>query len=175
MCSKLVSLRRYLLAVVLLSLVVSGCQVGSNDLAPSATPEETREIQVYFTDEQRFVEAVEPYEAPVPREIPPEADEVEAVLRLLFEGPTDEEYAQGLRVYTNGCTGFSEVRVESGTAHVYLTGDCNARGAAYTIANLIFVNLKQLESVDYVKIYDQDGQTGSPDDEGDSIPFSLNP
>jgi hypothetical protein len=165
-----------LIVVLTVALVfLSACQSEENEVRPTETPPQTREVVVYFQDEQRYVDNIEPYEVGVTRTILATEDEAEALLRLVFEGPTEDEYAAGLRAYPNGCTGFSGVEVRAGIAHVYLTGDCNSGGATYTIANLIFVNLKQLDSISSVKIYDQYGQTGSPEGEGDSIPFSLEP
>jgi hypothetical protein len=165
-----------IVVILILGAVLTGCRSADGDhpAEPSGVPE-TKNMTIFFTDENRFVAAIDPYEVAVSREISVSELEEEAVMRLLFEGPTDAEYAQGLRFYPSGCTGYSEVSVESGIARVYLTGDCNSGGATYTIANLIFVNLERLNNIDYVKIYDRFGQTEEPFGPTNSIPYSLEP
>jgi hypothetical protein len=165
-----------LVAILILGAALAGCKPdGGNNAGKPADGPETKSLTIYFTDENRFVAAIDPYEVAVTREVSASEHDEEAVMRLLFEGPTDEEYSQGLRFYLSGCTGYSSVTVENGIARVYLAGDCNSGGATYTIANLIYVNLIQLDNIDYVKIYDQFGETEEPDGPGNSIPFSLEP
>jgi len=48
-------------------------------------------------------------------------------------------------------------------------------GATYTIAQPLMKNLRQFPDIDYVKIYDAEGQTGQPEGLSDSIPFCLEP
>ena len=62
-----------------------------------------------------------------------------------------------------------------GIARVYLKGQCNSQGATYTIANVLRVNLKQFSYIQFVKIYDQNGNTEVPDGNQDSIPACLEP
>lgn len=62
-----------------------------------------------------------------------------------------------------------------GIARVHLKGACNSGSAAYTIADLLKVNLKQFSSIQYVKVYDHNGQTQSPDGASDSAPACLEP
>jgi hypothetical protein len=122
-----------------------------------------------------FAVGTEPYEKPVSRKISIEADKFGAVLDQLFLGPTEEEKAQGLVTVLSGATGYSDYRLEKSVLHVNLTGECNSGGSTYTIANLIFANLKQFAVIKYVKIYDQNGETGTPEGKSDSIPFCLEP
>jgi hypothetical protein len=79
-----------------------------------------------------------------------------------------------MAVYS-GSTGFNSLVVEDGVAHVYLAGQCNSEGATYTIANLLVVNLKQFDTIEYVKVYDENEKTEVPDGQSDSIPFCLEP
>ena len=60
-------------------------------------------------------------------------------------------------------------------ASLTLVGECNSGGSTYTIANLIFANLKQFPAINFVKISDQDGETENPTGNSDSIPFCLEP
>ena len=62
-----------------------------------------------------------------------------------------------------------------GVARVYLKGQCNSQGATYTIGNILNVNLKQFSNIQFVKIYDQNGNTEVPDGNQDSIPACLEP
>ena len=65
--------------------------------------------------------------------------------------------------------------MSDGVASVYLNGQCSGQGAAYTIGNIIMVNLKQFTYIQFVKIYDQNGTTEKPDGASDSIPTCLDP
>jgi hypothetical protein len=60
-------------------------------------------------------------------------------------------------------------------AHVYLTGQCNSGGSTYTIGNLIFANLSQFPEIQWIKIYDENGETEVPEGQSSSIPFCLEP
>lgn len=98
------------------------------------------------------------------------------VLTQYFKGPgLTEKYTFGWIALYNGVTGFSKLDITNGIARVYLTGQCNSQGATYTIANVLRVNLKQFSSVQFVKIYDQNGSTEVPDGDQDSIPACLEP
>jgi Fe-S cluster biogenesis protein NfuA len=100
----------------------------------------------------------------------------EAVLTEFFRGPTAEEAEQGLAAITSGATGFQALRIdEDGVAYVTLEGPCSSMGATYTIAQPLMKNLRQFPDIDYVKIYDAEGQTGQPEGLSDSIPFCLEP
>ncbi len=132
-------------------------------------------IQVYFQDVDAFVVGTEPYERAVSRTIPTSEDLPALVLEQLFLGPTAEEQADGLALVTSGATGFTDFRLEEGVAHITLLGDCSSGGSTYTIANLIFANLAQFPEIKWIKIYDQDGSTGTPEGQSSSIPFCLEP
>ena len=141
--------------------------------SPTATPKTN--INVYFTDHARLVAAIQPFEVAVLRTVPATPDLPQAVLTEFFRGPTDAEKAQGLEAVLSGFTGYSNLRIENGIAHVYLTGNCQSNGATYTIAQPIMVNLKQFSQVQYVKIYDQNGSTFDPTGQSNSIPACLQP
>ena len=96
-------------------------------------------------------------------------------LTQLFLGPTPAEKAQGLEVVLSGTTGFSKMTIQAGVAHIYLTGKCNSGGATYTIGNLIFANLAQFPEIRWIKLYDENGETETPNGQTSSIPFCLEP
>ena len=98
------------------------------------------------------------------------------VLTEYFKGPgATEYYTYGWRAIYDGFTGFSKVEFDGNTARVYLTGTCAPARTDFTIANLLILNLKQFPSVQFVKIYDQNGATEFPDGAVDSIPVCLKP
>jgi spore germination protein GerM len=138
-------------------------------------PPDTALVKVYFLDENMFAVGTEPYEKAVMRTIPPTRNPVRAVMEQLFLGPTAEEEEAGLALVLSGTTGYSDFRVVEGVAHITLTGECDSGGSTYTIANLIFANLAQFPKIDWVKIYDQNGETETPDGQSNSIPFCLEP
>lgn len=131
-------------------------------------------VQVFFLDEDAFNIGRPPYMRPVERVVDEAALEA-AAIDLLFEGPTSEESAGGLRFIASEATGITEFRIEEGTARVHLAGGCDSGGSTFTVADQIIATLVQFTSVDAVKIYDPDGQTASPDEPGDSVPFCLEP
>ena len=135
----------------------------------------TETLTIYFLDENMFAVGTEPYEKAVSRPVTVESGRWEETLDQLFLGPTEEEQAQGLAVVLSGTTGYTDFDVEDGVARLNLVGECNSGGSTYTIANLIFANLKQYPAIKYVKIYDQDGGTENPRGKSDSIPFCLEP
>jgi hypothetical protein len=156
---------KQLACLVLLALAISACL---------PTPEAVT-VLVYFQNVDSFAVGKEPYENSVERLIPAADDRPRAVLEQLFIGPTPEEQAQGLALVLSGSTGFSDFWVEDGVAHVTLTGECNSKGSTYTIANLIFANLAQFPEIQWVKIYDEKGETETPVGQTSSIPFCLEP
>jgi len=183
-----------ILALAVLACAIPGVPVPTDNptltdtLAPSLTPISTDTptpsltpttamvtLTVYFTDMPHYQVGTEPYEAAVMRDVPVPASLPEAVLTQLFLGPTEQELAQGLVLVLSGTTGFSSLTVADGIARVYLTGDCNSQGATYTIASLIMANLRQFPDVQWVKIYDQNGETETPNGQSSSIPFCLEP
>jgi hypothetical protein len=156
-------------------MVILACSI-SGLPAPTQTPSPAMvTLTVYFTDLPRYQVGTEPYETAVTRDVPAPASLPEAVLAQLFLGPTEAEKAQGLAVVLSGTTGFSKLTIEDGIARVYLTGTCASQGATYTIANLIFANLKQFPEIQAIKVYDQNNETETPDGPSGSIPFCLEP
>ena len=100
----------------------------------------------------------------------------QAILNEYFKGPGyTEKYTYGWIAPTNGATGFSKIDVTDGIARVYLTGQCNSQGSTFTLAPLITDTLKQFSDIQYVKIYDQNGNTEQPDGPTNSIPACLEP
>jgi hypothetical protein len=144
-------------------------------LTPTITPIPMMTITVYFTDNNAYLAATPPYEVGVQRTVPFTYGVARAVLTEFFNGPTPAEAASGLVLITNGVTGFSNITINDTIARVYLTGNCNSEGATYTIANPLYANLIQFDSVSYVKIYDQNGNTGQPTGYTNSIPACLEP
>lgn len=149
----------------LLAVCLAGCL---------PTPD-TVTITVYFLEESKFAVGTEPYEKAVTRTIPATDNLPRAVLEQLFLGPTPEEQDAGLRLVLSGATGFLDFRVEDGVAHVTLTGKCSSGGSTYSIGNLIFANLAQFPEIEWIKIYDENGETETPDGPSSSIPFCLEP
>jgi len=134
----------------------------------------TLQVQVFFLDTNAFNIGRAPYVVPVERIVPTAAPE-RSTLDALFEGPTDAERGDGLEFVASGATGIAEFRVVDGTAHVQLAGGCSSGGSTFTVADEIAATLRQFESVIAVKIYDPQGETESPAEPGDSIPFCLEP
>jgi hypothetical protein len=163
---------KLILIFVFLGILIAGCS-GGKSVEPSGV--EMARVQVYFMDENRFADGTEPYEVAVAREIHPDAFIPRLALQAYFDGPTPEEYQQGLRVVKSNCTGFSDFYIEDEVAHVFLTGPCTSGGSTYTIANPVMLTLKQFPEIRFVKLYDAEGQTGTPEGLSDSIPFSLEP
>lgn len=164
-------MKRYLPPLCIVLLALTACVP-----APTATsaPEQVT-LTIYFQDMDMFAVGSEPYEVAVTRNVPATNDLPRAVLEQLFLGPTSEEQAENLRLVSSGTTGFSDLTVQAGIARVYLTGACNSSGSTYTIGNLIFANLSQFPEITAVKIYDQNGETETPDGPTSSIPFCLEP
>jgi hypothetical protein len=132
-------------------------------------------VTVYFTDTIRYAKAGPPFEVGVNREVKADSNLPEAVLLEFFKGPTAEERALGYEAITDGFTGFSGLDITDGIARVYLNGVCFSNGATYTIAQPLMKNLLQFEQVQYIKIFDQNGQTWEPDGPSNSIPACLEP
>lgn len=133
------------------------------------------DVIVYFQDETRFAVGTEPYEVGVVRSFHPDAFLPRLALQAYFDGPTDEEYAQGLRAVLSSCTGFSEFSIQDGIAMVKLDGPCTSGGSTYTIAQPIMKTLLQFPEIHYVKIFDSAGNTEEPFGPSNSIPFILEP
>jgi hypothetical protein len=116
-----------------------------------------------------------PYEVAVTRYVPSSKNIVNSVLDEFFKGPGDVERYQGLAVINNGFTGYSKVVLANGGVYVYLTGNCLPNGTLYTIARPLMANLKQFPEIQFVKIYDQFGNTLQPAARVDSLPICLDP
>jgi len=176
-------MRPHFVPILVLLAAMLACNIPGN---PTPEPTELTQpsvpsvpatviLNIYFTDMARYQVGTEPYEAVVTRTILTSASLPEAVLTQLFLGPSETEKARGLMVVLSGTSGFSKLNIENGIARVYLTGMCNSQGATYTIADLIFANLKQFPEIQWVKIYDQNGETETSDGQSSSIPFCLEP
>jgi hypothetical protein len=93
-----------------------------------------------------------------------------------FRGPGYvEKYIYRWTAPLNGTTGYSRVVVTDGIARVYLTGECNSQGSTFTLAQPLIATLQQFNEIQYVKIYDQNGETGIPEGPQNSIPACLEP
>jgi len=172
----------FVLFMVVLACAVPGLPTPTSPAVPTeptvpteTVPPATVTLTVYFTDLPRYQVGTEPYEAAVTRVVPAPASLPEAILTQLFLGPTNAEKAQGLDVILSGTTGFNNLTIENGIARVYLSGTCASNGATYTIANLIYANLAQFPEIQWIKIYDQNNETETPDGPSGSIPFCLEP
>ncbi len=131
--------------------------------------------KVTFLDQERYNAGTEPYTRSV-RRVVPAYTPASAVMHQLFAGPTPAERALGLRTVRSRATDFDRLRISPwGVAHIRLLGGCDSGGSTFTVADLITPTLKQFASVDYVKIYDRFGDTGSPSGPTDSIPECLEP
>ncbi len=116
-----------------------------------------------------------PYEVAVTRYVPSSKNVVNSVLDEFFKGPNDGERYQGLAVINNGFIGYSKVELANGGVYVYLTGACQSNGTLYTIARPLMLNLKQFPEIQFVKIYDQSGNTLQPAARVDSLPGCIDP
>jgi len=168
-------MRRIFFPILLLLLAIQGCSSPGTPAPTAPVSPATATLTIYFTDMARFQVGTEPYEMAVTRTVPAPTSLPEAVLSQLFLGPTEAEKTQGLEGVLSGTTGFNKLTIENGIASVYLTGKCASNGATYTVANLIFANLKQFPEIQWIKIYDQNNETETPDGPSSSIPFCLEP
>jgi Fe-S cluster biogenesis protein NfuA len=147
----------------------------TNTKPPSPTPLYVK-VNVYFVDTKKYNAGTPPYEAAGVRWAKSDANFPKVVLDEYFKGPGyTEKYTYHWIAIYSGATGYSKFEVADGIARVYLTGNCNSQGATYTIGDVLKVNLKQFSSIQYVKIYDQNGSTEAPDGPSDSIPACLEP
>ena len=168
-------MHRIIFPLLVFTVVILACSNSGLPVSTETASPEMVTLTIYFTDTARYQVGTEPYETAVTRNVPAPASLPEAVLTQLFLGPTDAEKVQGLAVVLSGTTGFSKLTIENGIARVYLTGTCASQGATYTIANLIFANLEQFPEIQWIKIYDQNNETETPDGQSGSIPFCLEP
>ena len=134
----------------------------------------TVDRQVFFLDEDRFVANQPPFFVARMRPVPAAAPAT-GVMDRLFAGPLDGERLQGLRLVRSRATGFSGPTIAGGIARVRLRGGCNSGGSTVTIAGSIAPSLRQFDTVDWVKVLDPAGTTGTPTGPSDSIPGCLEP
>ena len=146
----------------------------TNTPTPTRTPLFVK-VNVYFTDNEKLINGDLPYEVPVTRFVPSSRIIVGAVLDEFFKGPSDVERNQNLALILNGFTGYSKLEFADGVAHVYLEGTCQSNGTLYSIARPLTLNLKQFPDIQFVKIYDQYGDTREPAARVNSIPVCLDP
>ncbi len=141
-------------------------------LRPTATPL-YQLINVYFASRVRYEADAPPIERAGVRWAHSDAL-YETALNEFFKGPgSTERYSYGWIGVYNGFTGYSSLDVSNGVARVYLTGACISEGKDFNIADLIDLNLKQFPEIQFVKIYDQNGQTQNPNGASDSEPLCL--
>jgi hypothetical protein len=130
--------------------------------------------KVYFENLPRFARGTQPYVTAVLRRVLPGAPAT-GVMDRLFAGPTEAEYASGLRLEQSRATGFTGLSITGQVARVRLTGGCSSGGSTFSIADEVYPTLKQFASVDFVKVYDPAGHTERPGGNDDSIPVCLEP
>lgn len=129
---------------------------------------------VFFLDRDRFVDNVEPFFVPRMRPVLP-GTPATGLMDRLFAGPLPGERRNGLRLLRSHATGFADLAVSDGVARVRLTGGCSSDGSTVTVAGSIMPTLRRLPTVDWVKVLDPQGRTGSPTGATDSIPTCLEP
>ncbi len=138
-------------------------------IRPTATPLYVL-LKVYFYQRVSLVEVYGKRWASSSADLP------RFVLDQYFRGPGyTEKYTYGWIAIYSGATGYSKLDISNGIARVYLTGQCNSQGSTFTIAGPIRDSLKQFNYIQYVKIYDQNGNTEQQDGNTDSIPACLEP
>jgi peptidase M23-like protein len=139
---------------------------------PTVTPLYTR-INVYFASRVRYNANTPPIEVAGVRYAPSNIL-LKTALDEYFKGPgaTERTSFGWIGIY-NGFTGYSRLEVIDGVANVYLKGVCTSEGRDFNIADLLRLNLKQFSEVQFVKVYDENGQTQSPAGASDSEPICL--
>ena len=130
--------------------------------------------KLWLFDRQAFVANTPPFFVPRMRPVLP-GTPATALMDRLFAGALRLERSSGLSTLRSGTTGFVIRSIADGIARVQLTGTCSSGGSTVTIAGEIMPTLRQLGSVDWVKIYDQAGHTEHPLGHQDSIPACLEP
>ncbi|MBN1266387.1 MAG: GerMN domain-containing protein [Anaerolineales bacterium] len=160
------------------SLPVEATTTPPADSSDNPVPDEGStmlEVMIFFPNTENYAVNVLPFEEPVLRSVPAGDSLPEAAVSAYFGGPDEAEQSQGLTLITSGFTGLDHIDIKDGVAHVFLLGDCNSGGAAYTIYQPLHATLLQFDSIQYVKIYDQFGETEQSTGQSDSIPFCLEP
>ena len=118
---------------------------------PTATPPYTL-IKVYFANSNHLAVGIPPYEVGRNRYVTSSLDLRKAVLDAYFKGPGSTElYYYGDTAIYNGFTGYSKFEFSSGVANVTLAGKCAPAQMGYTLANLLFINLKQFPEVNLTR------------------------
>jgi hypothetical protein len=130
-------------------------------------------INVYFANKFRYENNLPPIEVAGKRwarsNVLPQS-----ALNEYFKGPgSTERFSFGWIGVYNGFTGYSKLDITNGVANIYLTGACTSEGKDFNIADLIRLNLKQFSGIQFVKIYDENGQTQTPTGQSDSEPICL--
>jgi type VI secretion system secreted protein VgrG len=142
----------------------------------TALPTDTplyQKVTVYFVDSQRLAAGLIPPEVGVARYTASANDPLPFLLQEYFKGPRDAETRSGLIAIYNGFTGYSRLSIEDGVLRIYLKGACEFSPQGYSIAQALIANLKQFPQAQFVKIYDENGQTRSPSGRSDSAPACL--
>jgi hypothetical protein len=134
----------------------------------------TVDRRVYFLNLGNFIDHVRPFFTPVVRPVRV-GSPATGVMDRLFAGPVRSERADGLRLLRSRATGFADLGISDGVAEVRLTGGCSSGGSTVSVAGEIMPTLRQFPTVDWVKIFDRAGDTGSPTGNTDSIPACLEP
>ncbi|MGZ4469831.1 MAG: AMIN-like domain-containing (lipo)protein [Nocardioidaceae bacterium] len=130
--------------------------------------------RVFFFNSRHFTANQPPFFSPRLRPVRTTTPAT-GLMDRLFAGVLPGEHADGLRLLRSDATGFSHLSIGNRIARVRLTGGCNSHGSTVTIAGEIMPTLRQLRSVDWVKIYDPAGHTERPTGHSDSIPTCLEP
>lgn len=130
--------------------------------------------RVFFFNVDNFVDNEDPFFMPVLRPVRA-GTPATGVMDRLFAGPLDRERARGLRLLRSHAQDFADLAIQDGIARVRLTGGCDSDGSTVTIAGEIMPTLRQFDTVDWVKIYDPAGTTGTPNGASDSMPECLEP
>ncbi|MGQ5417267.1 AMIN-like domain-containing (lipo)protein [Nocardioides sp. MAHUQ-72] len=130
--------------------------------------------KVWFLDEDNFVANQRPFFVPRSRPVLP-GTPARGVLDRLFAGPLPVERAHGLRLLRSGATGLTGPGITDGVARTRMLGGCTSGGSTVTLAGEVMPTLRQFASVDWVKIYDDNGDTETPTGHSDSIPECLEP
>ncbi|MCF6277302.1 MAG: hypothetical protein L3J16_00920, partial [Anaerolineales bacterium] len=141
-------------------------------IRPTAT-REWMKATIYFAHHYRMLWGIQPYEVTGVRwartaELP------RAILNEYFKGPGAYERQSSYVSILDGFTGYSKLELDGNIARVYLLGTCQPEGRPYSLADMLNLNLKQLHAIEYVKIYDANGNTQNPTGASDSVPACLN-
>lgn len=134
----------------------------------------TERRPVFFLDRDRFLDNVEPFFVSRMRPVRP-GTPATGLMDRLFAGPLPTERRAGLRLVRSRATGYADLAVAGGVARVRLTGGCSSGGSTVTVAGSIIPTLRALPTVDWVKVLDPAGSTGTPTGPSDSIPACLEP